>query len=96
MRSGTHGLPRCCTTRACVESKLALPSLKVEIAVTAALIRKETYPNREKTVADLDQLIVEQIQIGPMQNFAYLIGDKATRESLWSIRLGISMDFQFY
>ncbi len=27
-----------------------------------------------------DQLIVEQIQIGPMQNFAYLIGDKATRE----------------
>ena len=31
-------------------------------------------------MADLDQLIVEQIQIGPMQNFAYLIGDKATRE----------------
>jgi hydroxyacylglutathione hydrolase len=31
-------------------------------------------------VSQLDQLIVEQIQIGPMQNFAYLIGDKATRE----------------
>ena len=31
-------------------------------------------------MADLDQLIVEQIQVGPMQNFAYLIGDKATRE----------------
>ena len=27
-----------------------------------------------------DQLIVEQIQIGPMQNFAYLIGDRTTRE----------------
>jgi len=27
-----------------------------------------------------EQLIVEQIQIGPMQNFAYLIGDRATRE----------------
>ena len=31
-------------------------------------------------MSQLDQLIVEQIQIGPMQNFAYLIGDKATRE----------------
>jgi len=31
-------------------------------------------------VSQLDQLIVEQIQIGPMQNFAYMIGDKATRE----------------
>jgi len=31
-------------------------------------------------VSQLDQLIVAQIQIGPMQNFAYLIGDKATRE----------------
>jgi hydroxyacylglutathione hydrolase len=31
-------------------------------------------------VSQLDQLIVEQIQIGPMQNFAYLIGDNATRE----------------
>ena len=27
-----------------------------------------------------DELIVEQIQIGPMQNFAYLIGCKSTRE----------------
>ena len=27
-----------------------------------------------------DDLIVEQIQVGPMQNFAYLIGCKATRE----------------
>ena len=27
-----------------------------------------------------DELILEQIQIGPMQNFAYLIGSKATRE----------------
>ena len=27
-----------------------------------------------------DELIVEQIQIGPMQNFAYLIGCKRTRE----------------
>ena len=31
-------------------------------------------------MSQLDQLIVEQIQIGPMQNFAYMIGDKATRE----------------
>lgn len=27
-----------------------------------------------------EQLIVEQIQIGPMQNFAYVIGDRTTRE----------------
>ncbi|MGI9322308.1 MAG: MBL fold metallo-hydrolase [Pseudomonadales bacterium] len=27
-----------------------------------------------------DELILEQVQIGPMQNFAYLIGCKATRE----------------
>jgi glyoxylase-like metal-dependent hydrolase (beta-lactamase superfamily II) len=27
-----------------------------------------------------EQLIVEQIQIGPMQNFAYIIGDRITRE----------------
>lgn len=27
-----------------------------------------------------DELIIEQIQIGPMQNFAYLVGDKKTRE----------------
>ena len=27
-----------------------------------------------------DQLIMEQIQIGPMQNFAYLIGDRQTRQ----------------
>ena len=27
-----------------------------------------------------DQLIVEQIQIGPMQNFAYLVGDRVSRE----------------
>lgn len=27
-----------------------------------------------------DELILEQIQVGPMQNFAYLIGSKATRE----------------
>ena len=27
-----------------------------------------------------DELIVEQIQVGPMENFAYLIGSKATRE----------------
>lgn len=27
-----------------------------------------------------DELIVEQIEIGPMQNFAYLIGSRATRE----------------
>ena len=27
-----------------------------------------------------DELIVEQIQIGPMQNFTYLIGSKTTRE----------------
>ncbi|MDO7570834.1 MAG: MBL fold metallo-hydrolase, partial [Pseudomonadales bacterium] len=27
-----------------------------------------------------EQLIVEQIQIGPMQNFAYLVGDRTTRE----------------
>lgn len=27
-----------------------------------------------------DELIIEQIQIGPMQNFAYLVGSKATRE----------------
>lgn len=27
-----------------------------------------------------DQLILEQIQVGPMQNFAYLIGSKETRE----------------
>ena len=27
-----------------------------------------------------EQLIVEQIQIGPMQNFAYIIGDRLTRE----------------
>ncbi len=26
------------------------------------------------------QLIIEQIQIGPMQNFAYLVGDRETRE----------------
>ena len=27
-----------------------------------------------------DELIIEQIQIGPMQNFAYLVGSKRTRE----------------
>ena len=27
-----------------------------------------------------EQLIIEQIQIGPMQNFAYLVGDRTTRE----------------
>lgn len=27
-----------------------------------------------------DELILEQIQVGPMQNFAYLVGSKATRE----------------
>ena len=27
-----------------------------------------------------DELILEQIQIGPMQNFAYLVGSKASRE----------------
>ena len=27
-----------------------------------------------------DQLIVEQIQIGPMQNFTYLVGDRQTRQ----------------
>jgi hydroxyacylglutathione hydrolase len=27
-----------------------------------------------------DELILEQIQIGPMENFAYIIGSKATRE----------------
>ncbi|MDA0978756.1 MAG: MBL fold metallo-hydrolase [Proteobacteria bacterium] len=27
-----------------------------------------------------DELILEQIQIGPMQNFAYLVGSKVTRE----------------
>ena len=27
-----------------------------------------------------DELILEQIQIGPMQNFTYLVGSKATRE----------------
>lgn len=27
-----------------------------------------------------DELIIEQIQIGPMQNFAYLVGSKTTRE----------------
>ena len=27
-----------------------------------------------------DDLIIEQIQIGPMQNFAYLVGCKRTRE----------------
>lgn len=27
-----------------------------------------------------DELILEQIQIGPMQNFAYLVGSKSTRE----------------
>jgi hypothetical protein len=27
-----------------------------------------------------DQLIMEQIQVGPMQNFAYLIGDRQTRQ----------------
>ena len=27
-----------------------------------------------------DELILEQIQIGPMENFAYLIGSKTTRE----------------
>ncbi len=27
-----------------------------------------------------DELILEQIQIGPMQNFAYIVGSKATRE----------------
>ena len=27
-----------------------------------------------------DELILEQIQVGPMENFAYLIGSKATRE----------------
>ena len=27
-----------------------------------------------------DELIIEQIQIGPMQNFAYLVGCKRTRE----------------
>ena len=27
-----------------------------------------------------DELIVEQIQIGPMQNFTYLVGSKSTRE----------------
>ncbi len=27
-----------------------------------------------------DELILEQIQIGPMQNFAYLVGSKTTRE----------------
>ena len=27
-----------------------------------------------------DELIVEQIQVGPMENFAYLVGSKSTRE----------------
>ena len=27
-----------------------------------------------------DELIIEQIQIGPMQNFAYLVGSRSTRE----------------
>lgn len=27
-----------------------------------------------------DELIIEQIQIGPMQNFAYIVGSKTTRE----------------
>ena len=27
-----------------------------------------------------DEMIIEQIQIGPMQNFAYIIGCKSTRE----------------
>ena len=27
-----------------------------------------------------DELIIEQIQIGPMQNFTYIVGSKATRE----------------
>ena len=27
-----------------------------------------------------DELIIEQIQIGPMQNFTYIVGSKTTRE----------------
>ncbi|MEM7020652.1 MAG: MBL fold metallo-hydrolase, partial [Pseudomonadota bacterium] len=30
--------------------------------------------------SERNQLIVEQIEIGPMQNFTYLIGDRDTRE----------------
>ena len=27
-----------------------------------------------------EELIIEQIEIGPMQNFTYIVGSKATRE----------------
>ena len=31
-------------------------------------------------MSDESDLIIEQLQIGPMENFTYVVGDKSTRE----------------
>ena len=36
--------------------------------------------SEERTWEEPGDLIIEQIEIGPMQNFTYIIGCKATRE----------------
>ena len=38
------------------------------------------YDHTSNAMPESDELIIEQIQIGPMQNFTYVVGSKSTRE----------------